>query len=157
MKRLSIAVKSLLILTAAITLFSFKAGYGGDTFVIYLNNKPVLKQHVSDNTNPQTIVLERGLHNDQLDIFYSECGQIGKKRKISLRDMNNRIVKQWQFADITKAEKNNNMSCKVKDIMAIQKEAAATRLNLYYSSQEVHPGRLLARIVVADEIRKTNP
>ena len=157
MKRLSVAIKSLLVLTTAITLFSFKAGYGGDSFVIYLNNKAVLKQHVSANTSPQTIVLERSSPNDQLDIFYSECGQIGKKRTISLRDMDNKIVKQWQFADITKGDKNNHMSCNVKDIIAIQKLAAADKLNLYYSSADVHPGRLLARIVVADETKNTKP
>jgi len=150
-----ITFKSLVLLTAAMTLFSFTAGFGGDSFVIYLNNKTVLKQHVSQNTSVQTIVLNRN-SNDQLDIFYSECGKIGNKRTISLRDQQNRVVKQWQYPDVT-TEKNNNMSCKVNDIVASQKSVAANDLHLYYSSKEVSNGRLLARIVFAEQNRKTLP
>ncbi len=134
---------SLLLMALSLTLFSFSAGKGGDSFEIYLNKSLVLKDHVYGSTGPKNISLQQGNYNDQLNISYLHCGQLGKNRNIILKDSHDKILKQWSFED--PSGKNTAMTCNVKDILALKKNNGGV-LKLFYSSKELVNGQLLALI-----------
>lgn len=138
----SLVTSSLLIALCA-TIFSFStAKNGGDSFEIYLNGKLVLQQALYNNKEVKSLQLTQSSENDKVDIYYSHCGQTGKNRTITIKDGQNRLLKEWHFADATG---KNAMSFKLKDILSLQNKND-NRLNLYYSSKELPDGRLLASI-----------
>jgi len=137
---------SLLALAAFFTtLFSFSVKPGGEGFEIYLNNKLMLQQYGSQMDAVKSLQLNQRLSNDQLSIKYHHCGRVGKSRMITIKDGQNKILKEWRFADATDA--GASMNCKVKDIVALQK-GNTSQLKLYYSSTELPKGRLLASIIL---------
>lgn len=140
---------SLLALTAFFTtLFSFSVKPGGEGFEIYLGNKLMLHQFGSQMDAVKTIPLEQGLFNDQLSIKYYHCGRVGKNRVITIKDGQNKIVKEWHFADASGSD--ISMNCKVKDILSLH----FNQLKLYYSSMELPNGRLLASIILNATARR---
>jgi len=126
------------------TLFSFSAGMGGEGFEIYLNNKLVLQQYGSDMNTVKTLKLDQAADNDELSIRYHHCGRVGKSRTITIKDGQDKVLKQWKFNDVSDA--SASMSCKVKDILGLRSGKHNT-LKLYYSSSELPKGRLLTSIV----------
>ena len=138
-------VSSLLLLSFA--LFSFSSRKGGEGFEIYLNKKLVLQQYGSQLTNVKSIQLDPGSANDELTVKYHHCGQAGKNRSITIKDGQNKILKEWHFADVSTGDAS--MTCKVKDITGLKKGNGTITLNLYYSSSELPKGRQLASLVVA--------
>lgn len=131
-----------------VTLFSFTPAPGGDRFEIYLNNKLVLEQFVSQKADATYLTLHQSNYNDQIGVYYSHCGQTGHARSITIRDEDNRVIKTWKFADA--AGDKGTMSWKVKDIMDLQKHKSHARLKLFYSSRELSAGKLLATVVKGD-------
>jgi hypothetical protein len=141
----SVATAALLLL-ASFTFFSFTANKGGEGFEIYLNSKLVLQQFGSQLDNVKSIQLDQKSLNDELTIKYHHCGQVGKNRSITIKDGKNKILKEFHFADVSKA--SAAMTCKVKDIVGLTKASGSIKLNLYYSSSELPKGRQLASLVV---------
>ena len=136
-----------LALFLSFTLLSFTTNRGGEGFEIYLNSKLVLQQFGSQLNNVKNIQLNQNSPNDELTIKYHHCGQVGKSRSITIKDGQNRILKEWHFADVSKG--SAAMTCKVKDIVGLKKGNGSATLNLYYSSTELPKGRQLASLVVA--------
>ena len=149
MHRRSFVIAGLL-MAFSIALFSFKTGRGGDSFTIYLNNKLVLQQYVYADKSVKTISLSGANPNDELRVSYSHCGTVGKKRVLTIKDKQNKILKQFSFAD-----GNDSMTCKVKDIPGLTKESA--ELSLVYSSAEMPGGHVLASLVIRKENKTTLP
>jgi len=142
-------MKAMVILAAvavATTLSSFSAKKGGEGFEIFLNSKLVLQQFGNQMNNVKSIELDKRFLNDQLVIKYHHCGQVGKDRSITIKDAQNKVLKEWKYANTSTASLASDaaMSCKVKDILSLQ----TGKLNLYYSSAELPKGRLLATLVV---------
>lgn len=135
-----------LILSACFTLFSFTDHKGGEGFEIFLNNKLVLQQFGSQASNVKSLPLDQFSANDELTIKYYHCGKVGKNRSITIKDGQNKILKEWHFADAETP--NAAMTCKVKDIPGLKKGNGTVILNLYYSSSELPKGRQLTSIVV---------
>ncbi len=135
------AVRMFLVMVMSATIFSFTSNYGGDVFKIYVNKKLVLEQMVYKNEAVRTIQLNQSSADDEVEIYYSHCGTSGKGRNIVIKDGQNRLLKDWRFADA-----GIGMSIKVKDILALQKNKAGTELRLYYSSKEIPAGKLLTSI-----------
>jgi hypothetical protein len=131
----------LLLLAGHVGLLSFTAPRGGDSFAIYLNNKLVLQQYLHGDKAVKTISLQSANYNDELRISFSHCGRVGKNRSITIKDGQNKVLKQWRYAD-----NNSSMVCKVKDIAGLKKGNAA--LQLFYSSGEMPTGRVLASVIV---------
>jgi len=127
--------------TSFITLSAF-TNMGGDSFTIYLNDKLLLKEYVYNTQGIKNLQLDQRSYNDQLNIYYNHCGQTGTDRSITLKDGQNRILKEWHFPDATGA--NTAMTCRVKDILDCQKGGGS--INLYYTSRELRNGRLLASL-----------
>ena len=125
-------------------LFTFTAKAGGDSYEIYLNNKLILKQFVTQPLNIRNLQLDKANSNDRLIIFYSHCGQTGNARSIAIKDDNGNIVKQWKFADATGS--NKSMIIPVKELLQLEKNNTKTHLNLYYAAQQLPRGRMLTSV-----------
>ncbi|HUR12535.1 MAG TPA: hypothetical protein VM012_14265 [Flavitalea sp.] len=138
-----IAVRSGLFLIFSAVLFSFSLSRGGDVFKIFLNDKMVVEQFVSEKTSVKMLTLDQSNLNDRISIYYSHCGQIGKKRAIVIRDAQDQVLKEWRFTD-SKGE-HQPMVMAVKDILQLQKNHS--KLKVYYSSVELPGGKLLATVV----------
>jgi len=134
------------IITLSMALFSFSKVKGGDYFEIYLNNKLVVQQVLRSDKNVKQLSLQQSNYKDQLKVVYSECGRIGQERKITIKDGQNRVLKQWNFVNGTKSAKE--MIVNVKDILDLKKGNAV--LQLVYSSRELSKGQVLASITRAN-------
>ncbi len=144
-KTISCPKMMLLLGVISITLFSFRAGFGGEGYEVYLNNKVILQQFGKQLDNPTTISLEQADPNDQLLVKYYRCGTSGDNRVFTIRDAKNKILKEWRFA--SGEGRLATMTCKVKDILSLP-AARSEKLKLYYTSTEVPAGRLLASLAV---------
>ncbi len=140
----SIISKGLLVV-ASIAFFSFIAKPGGEGFEIYLNNKVVLQQFGSNMDDIKSVRVNGSAATDQLSIKYHHCGKAGKNRTVTIKDSQNKILKEWKFADVKDAYAS--MNCNVKEITALKKQNTGA-LKLYYSSSELPNGRLLALIEI---------
>lgn len=152
-KKIRIALALFAVTLVSVTLFSFSLKPGGDHFEVYLNKKLVFQQVVSQPGSLKSLALDQRNVNDQVDVFYSHCGKIGSKRTITVKD-GKEVLKQWRFPD---AAGNKFMSVGAKDILAFQTKNTDRKVNLYYSSEELPEGRLLASIVLNTDVNKTLP
>lgn len=147
-----IVAKTLTLLALCATLTSFAAYRGGDSFSIFLNGKPILEQRLAMKEGVKSFDLSKANYNDQLSIIFSHCGKPGKGRSIAIKDEQNKTLKEWHYGD--GANVKSSMSCKAGDIIDLQKNKTG-KLKLYYSSQEIPAGQLLAAIVVSGKSGKT--
>lgn len=132
------------------TLSSFSLPPGGDHFEIYLNKKLVFQQLVSHTGGVKSFAIDQQNINDQVDIFYSHCGQPGSKRRIVIQDGKN-ALKQWRFSD---AGSRKFMSVKVREMLSFEANSARRRLNLVYLSDQLPEGRILASVIIGKESDK---
>jgi len=145
----SIISKTMLLVATAATLLSF-TNKGGEGFEILLNNKVVIRQFGKNLDAVQRLQLTQHSASDQLTVKYYHCGQVGKNRIITIKDEQNKTLKEWRFADATSSIASPvSMSCYVKDILSLNK-GKETVLKLYYASSELPKGRLLTNIVAAN-------
>lgn len=136
--------KAAILLMMAFTLFSFSTLPGGEGFEVYLNNKIIMQRFGNQLNSPQTIQLSDASANDEITIKYHHCGRVGKNRVLTIKDNQDKVLKEIRFADVNVPV--SGMSCKVKDIISLKKDNNNI-LKLYYSSTELPNGRLLASIV----------
>jgi len=134
-------VKRLAGLAFCTLLFSFStAPSGGEGFEIFLNNKVVLQQFGNEMKTVKTLNLDQAAPDDQLAIVYHHCGKTGKDRVLTIKDEKNTTLKKWNFKD-----EGTRMTCKVKDLLGLQKGNGHV-LRLYYASSELPDGRELVAI-----------
>ena len=142
------AVIITLLASASILLLSFSGNKGGEGFEIYLNSKLVLQQFGNNMNTIKSISLDKSLSGSQLSVKYFHCGRPGKNRTIAIKDANNKILKEWHYPDVSAASVAINelaMNFKVSDILGLPKNNGGN-LSLYYSSNELPKGRLLATL-----------
>lgn len=139
------AVITILLAICSTALLAFSPAPGGDKFEIFLNNKLVMEQYISQTTSAKFLTLDQRHYNDKIDVYYSHCGKTGTGRTITLTDGQNKVIKKWGFANATGS--NKAMSWKVKEIMDLQKGKDRATLRLVYFSRELPAGRLLASVV----------
>jgi hypothetical protein len=140
----SIISKTMALLAICATLFSFSSKPGGEGFEIYLNNKVVIQKFGNDINTVQSLQLNPVSSNDQLTIKYHHCGKVGRNRVVTIKDGQNKILKEFRYADA--AAPVAAMALKVKDILNLKK-INSPLLKLYYSSTELTQERLLTTIV----------
>ncbi len=131
----------------ATTLLSFSPGFGGEGFEISLNNKVLIQRYGPDINQLNNLQLDKSSSGGQLTISYHHCRRVGKNRNLSIKDQQNKVVKEWHFTDAGTTV--SPMSCDVKDILALKK-ANSNVFKLYYSSSELPNGRLLTTIILAN-------
>lgn len=141
----SIISRTLAMAAICVTMFSFLPNPGGEGFEIYLNNKAVIQQYGSDMNTLKSLKLSQVSSNEKLTIKYYHCGKIGRNRVVTIKDGQNKILKEFRYAD--PATPVGAMSLTVKDILSLKKGNSNT-LKLYYSSSELPVGRILATIVI---------
>lgn len=125
-------------------LQAFTAKAGGESFEIYLNNKLILRQAVSQSLTLQSLQLDKANKDDQLVIYYNHCGATGKDRSIAIKDEKGNIIKEWKFADATGS--NKGMTIPVKELLQLEKNYAHTSFSLFYSAQQMPKGRTLSAL-----------
>jgi hypothetical protein len=150
----SIISKTMVLVALCAALFSFAPKPGGEGFEIYLDNKLVLQQFGNEMNAVKNLQVPQSAVNGQLTIKYHHCGRVGKNRIVTIKDEENKILKEWRFTDA--AVPVAAMSCNVKDIMNLKKGNSGNTFRLYYSSSELPKGRMLASVVLT-KANTTNP
>ena len=135
----SIMTKSMLALAICATLVSFRNKPGAEGFEIYLNNKVVVQQFGTDMSKVKNIRLTQNLAADKLTIKYHHCERVGKKRIVTIKDAHNKVLKEFNYADV--ATPVGAMTVNVKDLLILMR--GNNQLKLYYSSSELPKGRML--------------
>jgi hypothetical protein len=123
-------------------LQSFTAKAGSESFEIYLNNKLIVRQAVTQSLTLQSLALDKTNKDDELVIYYNHCGAIGKGRTIAIKDDKGNTIKEWKFADATGS--NKGMTIPVKELLQLEKNYSHTNLNLVYFAQQLPKGRALS-------------
>ena len=147
----AIISKTMVLAAVCAALFSFAPKPGGEGFEIYLDNKLVLQQFGSEMNTVKNLQLPQSAVNGQLTVKYHHCGRIGKNRVITIRNEQNKMLKEWRFTDAIVPVAA--MNCNVKDILNLKKGNTSNKFRLYYSSSELPGGRMLASVV----LNTTNP
>jgi hypothetical protein len=88
-----------------------------------------------------TVSLDKAIATDEYEVFYSECGAIGKARTLSIIDEKNKTLKEFNFADVN-GDEHTPMILKAGDLTALQQKG--NKLKLMYGSAEHKDGQLLA-------------
>ena len=149
---LSTVVAGLAGIALCFTLFSFASRFGGDSYTIFLNDKQVAQRYVASKMGIPSLSLDTNNSNDQLSVYYSECGKIGKARTLSIRNDQNKMLKEWKFADV--GDDHTPMAMKSKEIAALAQDGS--KLSVYYSSEQVPDGRLLANLTIISKDSKAS-
>lgn len=148
----STALASVVMLVFSSILSSFTSPAGGDMFEVYINKKLAVRQFVHLKEPVKTLQIDQSNYSDEIEVYYSHCGQTGTSRVVSLRDANNKLLKEWRFQDAPGSK--TPMSCSLKEVNGIQK-LAGNELQLYYASRELPEGRKLAIISGGSSARAT--
>lgn len=131
----------------SVMLFSFYP-IGGEGYTIRMGNRLLIEQHVTAKATVPSLSLQQSDAAEELSIYYSHCGQIGTSRSLSIRDAKSKVLKEWKYMDAS--NQHTPMVCKVKDILALQRERGSV-VELVYSSKELPDGKVLASVTVAGE------
>ena len=136
-------MRSLAFASGLAFLCSFSGGLGGDSFKVYLGDKLLTEQYLTSKFNAPTITIQEATKNDMVKVHFNECGQIGIKRTLSLRD-GSKLLKSWSFDDASANNPGAWMTIKADEIKAFQKNAAL--LKLVYASKHIDKGVSLVSI-----------
>lgn len=140
MKQIHRASKFILLLLAAFFFQSFSRPFGGDHYKVFLNNKLVTEQFLTQPVSMKTLSLTTNNSGDHLKVYYSHCGTAGKTRTVSVRNSSGTILKEWKFAD----SKTIDVQLSVKDILNASPKKG--NVFLYYASKELPSGKQLLAI-----------
>lgn len=146
-KRKFLSVKALAWIAVGAIMFSFSGEVGTHSFEVYLGDKLIMKEYVSDKVPIKTFGIDKSFSNEEMKINYNQCGVIGASRSLFIKDSQDKVLKEWHFPDVA-AGASPYMVFKVKDVLALQK-ANRDKVKLVYSSKEV-PSQLLATIVLGE-------
>lgn len=142
----SIITKALLLVFGAAALCSFSPSLGGEGFELSFNGKVILQQFGKDLNTVKTLQLDATSANDKLAIRYHHCGKVGKNRVVTIKDGQDKMLKEWRFSDV--AEPVAEMSCYISDLPALKKSNTVSKV--FYASTELPGGRQLATLVTVN-------
>ncbi len=134
-------------LLGALGLSTFAARAGADGFAIYLNNKLITKQWVSQSLSLKSLQLGKANADDKLTIYYTQCHPDGKKdkaRSITVRDEKGNIIREWKFT----GDNNSAMVIPVKELLQLEKAGANGSLQLYYAAEDRPRAQALAGLQI---------
>lgn len=146
-------MKQIIGIVLGATLFAFTSFRGGESYTIHLNSRLLVEHYMTSKAETPTLSIMQTSENDQLSVYYNECGKIGKERKLSIQDVQGNVLKTWSFANAL--GEHTPMIFKVKDILAL-KQKGDNSVRLFYTSKEVASERFLATLVLtnADSAKK---
>jgi hypothetical protein len=117
---------------------------GGDYFEVYIGQELIVQQALHNDNGIKTFNLQPAHYQEKLSIRFTHCGIAGKKRMITLKDAEGRVLRTFAFAE--SKSKNGVMVCEAREVMDLQTRADR-EINLYYSSAELPGGRCLVRLL----------
>lgn len=142
---------SLMWIAVSVILLSFSPKFGGDSFTISIDGKQVIQHYVVRQAPTPVLTLSPAPSTEEVSVYYSHCGQIGKGRSVSIKNDQQKIIKEWRFADAV--NEHTAMTIKASEIKALFKNGAET-LNMHYASRELPEGRLLASVHLVQAISR---
>lgn len=137
------------ILAAVLFSFTYPTGSGAHSVQFYLDSKLIVEQYLSSKTETPKLVLDPTEKYHQLIVKYNECGRTVTGRSLTLKDNNNKVLKDWHFEG-TSTGYSESMSCLVKDIVAL-KPKGNSMLKLYYASKDFPEGQQIANVVIGSK------
>jgi hypothetical protein len=137
-------------LTMALCFMSFTLLRGGYSYTLHVNNKLTGQYYLTDKHETPTLRLMQQDLTGKLTVYFNECGEIGQARKLSVRDSNQKVLKEWTFA--TSTTQHDPMDIAWRDVVALQRSAAA----IYYSSARVSKPQLLVHVVISDKKKEAS-
>jgi hypothetical protein len=142
-KLAGIASVALLLLMSA---SSFRGGY---SYTLHLNNKLVSEQYLTSKFETPVVLLTDQDLKETLTVYFNECGEIGRGRKLSVRTPDQKILKEWSYANSTM--KHDPMGIVLKEIAPMLNTG---KLAVYYSSERVTKPQILAQLTIASNKNK---
>jgi hypothetical protein len=121
--------------------FSFTYRFGGDSYTVFINDKQVIQYYVASKQPTPSLKLDAGTLDDQISVYFNECGKIGTARTLILKDGQNKILKEWTYANVT--GDHTPMSLTAKEVHALARNGSAS---LFYQSDTISKGLLIAPI-----------
>ena len=92
----------------------------------------------------QSLECSQSAANSRFIIKYYHCGKLGKNRIVTIKDAQNNVLKEFNFADAKTP--TGVIALDVKDVPKLKKGSES--LKLFYSSSELSNGRLLASVII---------
>lgn len=119
---------------------------GVDKYEVYLNDKLLLKEYAMKDISLKSLQLEKAKPSDQLTIYYTHCNSkaAGTGRTISVKDEKGQTIRQWKFAD--PGDGKAGMVISVKELQQLEKDHGKSQLTMYYASEQLPGGQLLAAL-----------
>ena len=145
----SIISKTFALVVVSAALLSFSPNFGGEGFGILLNGKLLLQKYGSGMSHVKTLDLSKSLPNDKITIRYFHCGKVAKNRLLTIKDVNDKVIKIWRFKDAVVPE--GDMSCNVPHIAELKKEGNSV-FKIFYTSSELPEGRMLATMIFDNKV-----
>ena len=124
---------------ALLILMAFTPKMGGYSYTIHLNGKLVKDYLITSKLETPTIALSAQDLKGTLGFYFNECGQIGADRKLSLRSVDQKILKEWNFANST--VHHDSMEFSVNEASTL---LASGKVGMYYTSARVTKPQILA-------------
>ena len=118
---------------ASVALCSFAFVPGGASYEVFLNRERVIQDHLYGRKEAPTLPLNMNTAQDELSVTFSNCGKIDTARKISLKDEQNKTLKEWSFSD--SPDIKNQMVIRVSEITGFRNQYSTAKL--VYSSREL--------------------
>lgn len=149
--RTTILRKAAALAIVCLSVFSIQAKAGGDYFKVYLNNKLIHEQYMTQPFSLAKLQLDKANINDQLVFHYSHCGTIGNGRKIAVKDAKGNVIKEWKFEDVS--GKHSGMIIPVKELLQLKQDD----LQFVYTARELPKGQLMASARLTDKTTGYHP
>lgn len=139
-------IRTVALLTICAGAFAFTHPVGIDRYEVYLNDKLILKEYAMKEVSLKNLQLEKAGADDKLTVYYIHCHgkAAGTGRSITVKDDKGQTLKQWKFANAV-GEKAG-MVIPVKELKQLEKKNADKQLTMYYASEELPGGQLLAAL-----------
>ncbi|ASZ09689.1 hypothetical protein KTO58_27545 [Chitinophaga pendula] len=138
------------IFTVCITLMSFSARAGLDSYEIYINKKMILQQYVNQPLQFDQLQLHNASPQDQLIIHYRHCHEprTGTNRSITVRDEKGAVLKQWKFKDGA-----SGMTIPIGELQQLEKSYAGNDLHIFYTADQMLRPYMLVALHLVDKHR----
>ncbi|WP_276372753.1 hypothetical protein [Chryseolinea sp. H1M3-3] len=130
-------------------LFSFSSITGAHSVQVYLDDKLMIDHYVDTRADAPTLRVNPTENHRDVIVKYSECGRTVTGRTITIKDDNNKVLKDWKFEGAA-AGFEKPMACSMKDIAALQSKGGSA-LKLYYSSNEFPEGQQIAKLIIESD------
>ncbi len=130
-------------------LFAFASFTGAHNVQVYLDDKLVIDHYVDSRTIAPKILVDPAENYGQLIVRYNECGRTVTGRMITIKNDENKVLKEWRFEG-SSSGLENPMQISVKEITGL-KQKGTNSVNLYYSSNDFREGLKIASLVLGGE------